>query len=64
MAVVVNVGGNQGAVHIFEKNDDSYVDTVGTEETGYVVVVPWGNDWWFRVSGSLQVGYAIGGPRS
>lgn len=57
VAVVVDLVHKQGAIRIFEKEDDTSVNIVGTEETGNRVIVPWESTWWFRVSGSLRVGY-------
>ena len=48
---------NQGAIRVFEKEDDTYVNIVGTEEAGNMVIVPWKSTWWFRLSGSLRIGY-------
>jgi hypothetical protein len=59
VAVVVDVVNNRGAIRIFEKDDSSRVDAVGIEEAGYLVIVPWNSNWWFRASGSLDVGYII-----
>ncbi|QSS66929.1 hypothetical protein I7I51_03141 [Histoplasma capsulatum] len=59
VAVVVDVVESQGAIRIFERKDDSYVNGVGTEEAGHMVIVPWNSGWWFRVSGSIRVGYAV-----
>lgn len=60
-AVIVDVVYNRGAIRIFEKNDDKYVDGVGMEEAGNLMIVPWDNLWWFRASGSLRVGYIVKG---
>jgi len=57
VAVVVDLVYNQGAIRVFEKAGDTYVNIVGTEEAGNLVIVPWESTWWFRVSGSLRVGY-------
>jgi len=59
VAVVVDVVDNRGAIRIFEKGGDKFVDGVGTEEKGNIVIVPWNSNWWFRASGSLQVGYVV-----
>ena len=59
VAVVIDVVESRGAIRIFEKESDEYVDGVGTEEAGNLVIVPWDNHWRFRVSGSLRVGYAV-----
>lgn len=59
VAVVVDVVDNRGAIRIFEKEGEEYVDGVGTEETGNLVIVPWESSWWFRVSGSIRTGYVV-----
>lgn len=60
VAVVVDFGNNRGAIRIFELEGDEYVNIVGVEEAGKQVMIPWRKNWWFRASGSLQVGYIIG----
>ncbi|OJD26013.1 hypothetical protein ACJ73_02612 [Blastomyces percursus] len=60
IAIVVDIVRSQGAIRIFENEGDLYVDGVGTEDAGYMVIIPWNTSWWFRVSGALQVGYAAG----
>lgn len=57
MAVIVNLVDDQGVVRMYKKESNIWVDTVGTEEAGYMVILPWQSTWWFRVSGSLRVGY-------
>ena len=42
---------------MYEKESDTYVDMIGTEEAGNMVILPWQSTWWFRVSGSLRVGH-------
>ena len=59
MAVVVDVVNNQGAIRIFEKENDEYVNGVGTEEAGSLVIIPWDSNWRSRVSGSLRIGYVV-----
>jgi len=56
-AIVVDLVDSQGAIRIYEKANDEYVDGAGTEEAGNFVIIPWESKWWFRVSGSLRVGY-------
>ncbi|KAI2376528.1 hypothetical protein LOY89_002677 [Ophidiomyces ophidiicola] len=60
ITIIVDIVHSQGAIRIFENGDDLYVDGVGTEDAGYMVIIPWNTSWWFRVSGSLRVGYAAG----
>ena len=57
MAVVVDVRDNIGAIKIFEADGNKHVDSVGTEEAGKLVIVPWNNGWFYYCVGSLQVGY-------
>ncbi|KAH6869235.1 hypothetical protein B0T10DRAFT_297393 [Thelonectria olida] len=59
VVVVVDVPENKGAIRVFKTGTDKHLGTVGTEDAGYMVVVPWDNSWWFRVSGSLTVGYIV-----
>ncbi|KAL4788738.1 hypothetical protein BDV19DRAFT_195512 [Aspergillus venezuelensis] len=58
IAIVVDVTTSQGAIHI--TNDDGlYIDMVGTEFAGHLVLVPWYNSWSLRGSGTIEVGYVI-----
>ncbi len=57
VAVIVDLVDDQGAIRMYEKESDTYVDMVGTEEAGNMVILPWQSTWWFRVSGSLRVGH-------
>ena len=41
VALVVNVGDNVGAISIFETSSKKYVDGVGTEEAGKLIMIPW-----------------------
>jgi hypothetical protein len=58
IAVVVDVIERQGAIHI-TNDEGSYIDMVGTEFAGHMVLVPWDNSWFLRVSGSIEVGYVL-----
>ena len=40
IALVVDVGDNVGAIRIFETLSKKYVDGVGTEEAGKLIVIP------------------------
>lgn len=57
VAVIVNLVDGQGAIRTYEKENDAYVDIVGTEEAGNFVIIPWESTWWFRLSRSLRVGH-------
>jgi hypothetical protein len=58
-AVVVDITESHGAIHITKENGE-YVDMVGTECAGNLVVVPWDSSWCLRGSGLIEVGYVIG----
>ncbi|KAJ5789057.1 uncharacterized protein N7518_006068 [Penicillium psychrosexuale] len=58
IAVIVDVIESQGAIHITD-DDGSYIDMVGTEFAGHLVLVPWDKSWFLRGSGSIEVGYVI-----
>jgi len=57
VAIVIDVSARGGAVRIFQNDSDERVGAVGVEEAENLVIVPWDSNWWFRVSGSLRVGY-------
>ncbi|KAG8419136.1 hypothetical protein J3459_011485 [Metarhizium acridum] len=57
--IVIDVPENKGAIRVFDSTADKHLGTVGTEDAGYMVGVPWDINWWFRVSGSLNVGYIM-----
>lgn len=59
IAIIVDVIQSQGAIHITRENG-AYLDMVGTEFAGHLVIVPWDSTWYLRGSGSIEVGYAIG----
>ena len=59
MAIVIDVEKDKGRIRIYAKDGDKHLDGVGIEWTGSKVMVPWDNDWWFRASGSLPVGYIL-----
>ena len=45
VAVIVNLVDNQGIVRMYEKDTDKYVDMVGIEETGNMVILLWQSNW-------------------
>ncbi|KAH6645646.1 hypothetical protein BKA67DRAFT_120990 [Truncatella angustata] len=63
IAVVVDVPDNKGAIRVYKKASDTeskHIGTVGTEYAGHMVIIPWAeHTWWFRLSGSLMVGYVV-----
>jgi hypothetical protein len=40
IALVVNVSDNIGVIRIFETSSKKYVDGVGTEEAGKLIMIP------------------------
>jgi hypothetical protein len=48
---------NVGAVLIHERRDGKYKGGVGTEDQGYMVMVPWSNDWYYYSIGSTRLAY-------
>ena len=57
VVVVVDVRSNQGAMQIVDKQKDEYVDMVGTEEAGNLVMVPWNSDWRYYCIGTTRLAY-------
>ena len=57
VVVVVDVRDNQGAIQIVDKQSNKYVDGVGTEAAGYLVMIPWKKDWWYYCMGSIRLAY-------
>jgi hypothetical protein len=57
VALVVNLVGNVGAIRIFETSSKKFVDMVGMEEAGKLIMIPWNSAWYISAAGSLPVGY-------
>ncbi|QSS64923.1 hypothetical protein I7I51_01998 [Histoplasma capsulatum] len=57
LAVAVDIGSNAGAVRIHEAEGGKFVDGVGTEEAGHVVIVPWDGNWYYYTIGRIRLGY-------
>ncbi|OCL12970.1 hypothetical protein AOQ84DRAFT_131021 [Glonium stellatum] len=57
VAIVVDMRNNVGAVLIHERRDGKYKGGVGTEDQGYMVMVPWSNDWYYYSIGSTRLAY-------
>ncbi len=59
MAIVVDVRNNRGAINIHDTQSEDWVDQVGTEESGKLVIVPWNSSWFYYSVGSLAVRYIV-----
>jgi len=59
LVMVVDVRSSRGAIRIFETSSGEYVDGIGTEQTGNMVIVPWDSRWHISAAGSLPVGYVV-----
>jgi len=59
VAIVVDVRNNRGAINIHQTQSNDWVDQVGTEETGKLVIVPWTSSWYYYSVGALVVGYIV-----
>ncbi|KAH7370305.1 hypothetical protein BKA65DRAFT_545014 [Rhexocercosporidium sp. MPI-PUGE-AT-0058] len=57
VVIIVDVRSSRGAIRIFRKSDSGYVDGIGTQQAGNLVIVPWNSDWYISAAGSLPVGY-------
>ena len=60
LAVIVDVVNNRGAMRIFEKEGGEYVDGVGLDDAGTLVIISWNSRWSLRASGVVRIGYASG----
>ncbi len=56
VVVVVDVRSNQGAIQIMD-NSKQYVDGVGTEEAGNLIMIPWKKEWWYYCIGTTRIAY-------
>jgi len=57
LVVVVDARSIQGAVQIVDKREKEYVDWVGTEEVGNLVMIHWSTDWLYYCLGSVRLAY-------
>ncbi|EJT68892.1 hypothetical protein GGTG_13556 [Gaeumannomyces tritici R3-111a-1] len=57
IALVVDVPENKGAIKVYERKNDEYVGMVGSAYANSMVIIEWNEGWWFRVVGSIRVGY-------
>ena len=39
MAIIINIVDNQGAIRIFKKDNDKYMNNVGIEKAGNLVII-------------------------
>jgi hypothetical protein len=59
VVMVVDVRSSRGAIRIFESTSGEYIDGIGTEQEGNLVIVPWNSGWYYTAAGSLPVGYVV-----
>jgi len=59
VAIVVDIRNNIGGVNIHSRDSGDFVDMVGMEEHGNMVIVPWKSEWDYDCVGSPQVGYIV-----
>lgn len=59
VAIVVDVRKNKAAIRIIETETEEYIDGVGTEEAGKLVVIPWQSNWSYFCTGSPRVAYIL-----
>lgn len=59
VVIIVDVRSSRGAIRIFRKSDSGFVDAIGMQQVGNLVIVPWNGDWNFSAVGSLPVGYVM-----
>lgn len=57
VAVIFDVGDRQGAIEIMDKQTNEYVDGVGTEAAGNLVMIPWNKSWWYFSRVSTRLAY-------
>jgi hypothetical protein len=59
VAIVIDVRGNKGAIRIYEVSGRSFRGSVGLEEAGKMVIIPWDSGWYYSAAGSLPVGHIV-----
>lgn len=59
VAIAVDAREIKAAIRIYEKKSGDYVDGVGTEEQGKVVIVPWNSSWVYLCTGTPRVGHIL-----
>jgi len=57
VAIVVDVRTNRGAINIHEKESNEFIDGVGIEEAGKLVIVPWDSTSYYYAVGTVRVAY-------
>lgn len=62
VAVLVKISAKGGRIKIFEIPSNRYVGSVGMEDAGHVVIVPWRSGWWYYSIGALEVRYLVRKP--
>jgi len=59
VAVVVDVRQEVGALRIFENATGKYLDGIGIEEKGNMVMVTWETGWNYDTVGIVRLGYIL-----
>jgi len=59
VAIIVDICNNRAAIRIFEMQSNDYIDGVGTEEAGKLVIVLWQSNWFYWYTKSLYVGHIL-----
>ena len=59
IAVVVDVRQEVGVLRIFESTTGKYLDGVGTEEKGKMIMVTWETDWNYDTVGTVRLAYIL-----
>lgn len=55
--IVFDIRTDKAAISIFDRDTEEYVDGIGTEEHGNIVIVPWKETWFLFCTGSPRIGY-------
>ncbi|KAK1470174.1 hypothetical protein CCUS01_06559 [Colletotrichum cuscutae] len=58
VAVLFDMRNTDGVIYIHESNDD-YVDAVGSESKGNIIIIPWTTGLTFRCYGLCRIGYLM-----
>jgi hypothetical protein len=57
IALIINISDNVRAIQIFETSSKKYVDSVGTEKAGKLIIIPWNSAWYYSAAESLPLSY-------
>lgn len=59
IAVVIDIGQKNGAFRIFDNTTGKYLEGVGVEEKGRMVMIPWDSSWNYDTIGTLRFAYLL-----